>query len=1158
MLYFRKNKPFRMQTKLLLIISVLFVGLTNYSFAQKKIRFHEINSPHFMMGDEAKSPKANFDKLVITFDEHTNLDAISNELNAKYPKLRNEEVFDEYHAIIFDNQQASNKGDLKRLFKSFQNIPGVSSATPYYSVDGGELYYFDLVNFKAKTNADKEAINQALKKHNLTCLEKYESDYPGGISFARIPKGQSIFKLSRKLNATGLFEYIYPMSNRIVSEDYTPNDTEYINQWHLNQDNDADIDAPEAWGLTTGNSNLVICVQELDGFDLTHPDLAPNVVEPYNAFLDVNDAQYLDVAHTHGTRVMGCTSAVTDNNSGVAGVAFNVKVMPIILTAATSNSVNSVTLQRAADHIIANGNVVAVTNSWSGSGADAGEDDQFQRMRTLAHGGLGSVILGSTGNYSNMQIRYPACYKNVVGVGRTTQADFRYSSSNWHDSVDVSAPGSSILTTDIVGAGGATGDYTTASGTSFSTPITAGVVGLMASINPNLTGEELKDFLEQSCEKVGNYPYHPVVGRPNGIWHNELGYGRINALTAVLLSNDTSPSNDWCANAIPLNQVSSNQYCYQNASLNGATQSADPLNCSGNISELGQDVWFEFTALNSSMEVNVNPLGTGLDVVVAVYDSCGGSLINCVDAEYTDGSAESLTLGGLTANQTYYIRVYHSSEEGQGPSSFEFDICLINALAGGCITPAGLGSSSIASDEAVLDWDNNASASSYEIAVRPVGQALWTSYLSSSNSVLADELYCNTTFDWKVRTICSNGGISPWSTIANFSSLDCQDCYVPFNVRVSSVSPTSATLRWESSPPLCVIDGFDGELFEGTGSNGTSVVSWQDLAANTYNVTGLQPNTTYTYIVRHDCDCGVLGRSNYVYHTFTTPSNTRIDLEPIEQISNLSVSGSTIDVTASHSNTGISDAGSFQLAYYLSESPFFSTYDYLIATESIPSLNAGVSRSELLDIDFCNQSIPDGTYYLGFYTDNNQEVSEYNEVNNFLFWPDKPITIACTAPSQYVLTLTAAGSTAATVNGAGTYPSGSIANIGAIPNAGWEFIDWTENGVEYSDSASTSVIMDSDRNLVANFAAITSIRDQKETIEFSFSPNPNQGNFTLNIGHELKGAKCEMYNLNGQLVASYLLDKLENEIAFDGAVGVYFLQLVHPEYEMKQEILIKQ
>ena len=109
MLYFRKNKPFRMQTKLLLIISVLFVGLTNYSFAQKKIRFHEINSPHFMMGDEAKSPKANFDKLVITFDEHTNLDAISNELNAKYPKLRNEEVFDEYHAIIFDNNRLLTK-----------------------------------------------------------------------------------------------------------------------------------------------------------------------------------------------------------------------------------------------------------------------------------------------------------------------------------------------------------------------------------------------------------------------------------------------------------------------------------------------------------------------------------------------------------------------------------------------------------------------------------------------------------------------------------------------------------------------------------------------------------------------------------------------------------------------------------------------------------------------------------------------------------------------------------------------------------------------------------------------------------------------------------------------------------------------------------------
>ena len=1138
------------------VLALLLVPVSQIQ-AQKKVRFSQIDDPYFYMGEDKKQLESDYGHIVITLIETADYSTSSAEIQSRYSFLKENEIFEEYNSIIFSNSGSQSRSEWKKFFKEIQRLPSVSNITPYYSMDDTHLFYFNLLNYQLNPAVSRADIQTQLNKHNLHWLEKYESDYPGGVSFVRVPKGMSIFKISRKLNATGLFKYIYPMSNRIVSEDYTPNDTEYGDQWHLNQNNDADIDAPEAWNLTTGNSNLVIAIQELDGFDLTHPDLSQNVISPYNAFLDVYDAQFLDNVHTHGTRVAGCSSAVTDNNMGMSGVAFNLKVMPIILTAAASNSVNALTLQRAGDHIMANGNVVAVSNSWSGSSYDAAEDEQFQRMRTLSRGGLGSVILGSTGNYSNMQIRYPACYKNIVGVGRTTESDFRYSSSNYHDSVDVAAPGSNIPTLDIVGAVGAAGNYTTASGTSFSTPITAGVIGLMASINPNLTGQELKDYLEQSCEKVGNYPYYPYFGRSNGIWNNELGYGRVNAFYALLLADSTMQENNLCSLPLPLNPITSTQFCLQNVSLNGASQSLDPLNCNGETSVLGQDAWFEFTAVNSIMTVIVNPLGTGLDPVVAVYESCGGNLINCIDAAEGEGFSESLSLSGLIVNQSYYIRVYDFTVDGALPNSLNFDVC---AFATGvtCATPSGLFTTSTNTTQANLEWVASSGGSSYEIALKPIGNVDWTAYSSSSNTLTANSLLCNTSYEWKVKTVCSNGNVSAWSSLFNFSTLDCTECIKPYNLTASNITTVSADLSWETTPPTCSIDGIDGEIFEGTASNGTSIGSWFDIGVNSFSSTGLQANTTYTYRVRQDCDCSTLVRSNYVYYSFTTPGNSSIDLAPSVSSSNLLVNGTSIDLTASFVNNGTADAANFEVAYYLSRSPYFYSYDYLIGSATILDLSAGNSKTEFFNLDFCNANIPDGEYYLGFYVDSKQDVTEALEVNNFWFWPDKPITLDCNAPVQYTLSLTAAGNTGATVNGGGIYNAGALATIQAFPATGWEFINWTENGVEFSTTSNSFVNMDSDKSLVANFGALTRINDVNQVLEFSVSPNPTKGFFTISLGEELKGAYCELYNLNGRLVANYILPKAKNEIAFDGASGLYFLQLFHPDHDTKQELLLKE
>lgn len=106
--------------------------------------------------------------------------------------------------------------------------------------------------------------------------------------------------------------------------------------------------------------------------------------------------------------------------------------------------------------------------------------------------------------------------------------------------MDLVAPGVFVPTTDIQGTAsyntsdGVAGNYyQTFNGTSAATPHVAGVAALILSINPGLTQNQVRDIIESTCTKVGNYNYSTVTGRPNGTWNNEMGYGLVNAYAAV-------------------------------------------------------------------------------------------------------------------------------------------------------------------------------------------------------------------------------------------------------------------------------------------------------------------------------------------------------------------------------------------------------------------------------------------------------------------------------------------------------------------------------------------------------------------------------------------------------------------------------------------------
>lgn len=337
---------------------------------------------------------------------------------------------------------------------------------------------------------------------------------------------------------------VYKDEEMTYSRDYIPNDSQFNSQWYLRQTTDRDIDADLAWDSIPAN-NIPTKVAVFDGGnDVSHEDLVGNIVTPFNAVTNLfSNGELVDPLYDrHGTACSGTIAAVTNNGLGVASVGANkVKVMPInIMTSITSGGSfgTSIAIQiNAINAAIAQG-CVAISMSYGGSSYSQALNDAFIAAKNQARNGKGIFICASTGNGSSGTItQYPASYSAVYGIGATTSTDLRASFSNFGDIVDISAPGASILTTDLTGANGYnTGNYASVSGTSFSCPITAAAGALILYKNSNLTEAQVMNILASTAEKVGGYVYTFNAAYPLSTRSNELGYGRINLFNALKIT----------------------------------------------------------------------------------------------------------------------------------------------------------------------------------------------------------------------------------------------------------------------------------------------------------------------------------------------------------------------------------------------------------------------------------------------------------------------------------------------------------------------------------------------------------------------------------------------------------------------------------------------
>ena len=370
-----------------------------------------------------------------------------------------------------------------------------------------------------------------------------------GLTLIEDQDGQDVNAVVSEYSKLPMIEYAEPVTT-VQADHGLPggskhkhaNDAMFGQQWSLENTGQgggvkgSDIGALRAWFKTTGSSKIVVAVLD-SGVDYTHLDLMNNIwVRPADmpAYLDAELGEFNDVHgfnatdrwtdpmddNGHGTHCAGIIGAEGNNERGIAGINWNVEIMPLKFLSSTGSGTTKDAIE-AINYVInrkrAGVNVRIISASWGSTQKSRALRDVIKKA-----GDEGILFVAAAGNNSDdsdKRPHYPAGYSdlpNVISVAAVDRNGQLATFSNYGaKSVQIAAPGVDIWSTWLKG------EYYSASGTSMATPEVAGVAALVLSTDSNMSVKELRDRLFKSVDKLPSLKGKVSTG------------GRINAAKAV-------------------------------------------------------------------------------------------------------------------------------------------------------------------------------------------------------------------------------------------------------------------------------------------------------------------------------------------------------------------------------------------------------------------------------------------------------------------------------------------------------------------------------------------------------------------------------------------------------------------------------------------------
>jgi subtilisin family serine protease/subtilisin-like proprotein convertase family protein len=383
-------------------------------------------------------------------------------------------------------------------------------------------------------------------------------ELPSTTTFERIQEVIRKFNRGRGPDILGI------EPNQVYRTSQTPNDPRYPQQWHLDNTGQfvpggpgvvgADIEAPTAWDTSIGSRGVIVGVIDT-GVDVTHEDLRDNIYinpgeiagnhidDDGNGYVD--DVKGYDFGEQdndttddvgHGTAVSGVIGAVGDNGIGVSGVNWAVSILPLKI-ADQFGRLQGAAIVAAHEYVtdLRNHgvNIVATNNSYGAFAPQFYEEfgesiaERAAIAEFIATGGVFVAAAGNDSADNDQEFRaYPASYNlpGIISVAATDAFDALAGFSNYgQQNVDVAAPGQDILTTTPGN------NYAFVSGTSFASPLVAGMIGLIKSVKPDASPFEVRQILIDSSDPLPSLQGRVVSG------------GRVNLARALEIAGRAGP-----------------------------------------------------------------------------------------------------------------------------------------------------------------------------------------------------------------------------------------------------------------------------------------------------------------------------------------------------------------------------------------------------------------------------------------------------------------------------------------------------------------------------------------------------------------------------------------------------------------------------------------